>query len=159
MAAPHVAGAVALLRSVNPRASVEALRQALVRATPTLVDPDSHTSFHLLDARVAAANIARSAALPAVANKHAAVAPPSTLESALAQAPDAHVRLLVTTPSVDQKPSDMLTPDEKKLVSQETRLSRTQYSVVAPAKIAEKLKSRMKVQLDTTSTPLVEGPK
>jgi subtilisin family serine protease len=143
MAAPHVAGVIALLRSKYPSATPMQLIAAILNGTPLIRDPDANRSYHLLNARIAVSNL-QSSTIAAVGSS------PQLRSTASSRVT---MRAIVTTPTGIDKPSDVLSSDLRGKVVAEKRLNDRQFIVTAPKTVIDRLRSRMEVQLDQLAAP------
>ena len=52
----------------------------------------------------------------------------------------------------------MLTPGERRLIEEETKLTDRQFSITLPQELADKLKSKMAIQKNELASPLETNP-
>ena len=160
MAAPHVAGTLALLRAQFPKASADQLKQALVGGMPQLTDPYTNITYPRLDARIALANLSsRAPATASVTEKPSGTTMAAGADEALGQGQTIE-RFIATLPKggVIKKPSDVLTPGERKTILEETKLTSRQFSITLPQSLAQKLRGKMAVEKNEAATPLESNP-
>lgn len=161
MAAPHVAGTLALLRVQFPKASADELEQALVAGMPKLADPYTNISYPRLDASIALANLSGSTPAAALATGKPSEAPVASAGSeATGEEGQSIGRFIATLPTGSSltKPSDTLTPRERQTILEETKLTPRQFSITLPQKLADKLSEKMVIQKNEAASPLETLP-